>query len=283
MLLLAACTGPITPPPAITPSDSPGPGETPIGGPSPTPAPTPVPSPTPRPTSYRIRPGDNLIAVARHFGLSVAQIVHANPSIKDPNTIQAGAVIVIPPRTSPTGLPRFASLADPSNDLVDATGFPTAGQSYADILHFETSFDAQNLVMEILLINSPPPIDPSVETVTYTINIDTDGDNEPDYTVVYSNALPGQPGYAASLEDRKAGSEQAGAAFPGTVKVLAKTIQLTVTRAAVGDPAQFALAAGAERRFFPGGPGDSEAEDSIDLDPNQQWPHPNPRWLEIGL
>jgi LysM repeat protein len=283
MLLLAACTGPITPPPAITASDSPAASETPGGGVFFTPTPPPVPTPTPRPTSYRIRPGDNLIAVARRFGLSVAQIVHANPSIKDPNAIQAGAVIVIPQRTSPTGLPRFASLTDPSDDMVDATGFPTVGQSYADILHFETGFDSRNLVMEILLINSPPPTDPSVETVTYTINIDTDGDDEPDFTVVYSNALPGQLGYAASLQDRKAGSELTGSAFPGSVTVLSKTIRLTVTRAAVGDPAQFALAAAAERRFFPGGAGDSEAEDSIDLDPNQQWPHPNPRWLEIGL
>jgi LysM repeat protein len=280
-LMLAACAGPIAPPPSIAAPETATPSASAVTATPGATAPV-LPTATPRPTTYRIRSRDTLIAIARSFGLTVAQIVHANPSISDPNAIKAGAVIVIPSRQAPTGLPLSASLSDPSNDLVDATGFATFGQSYADILHFEAGIGSQSLVMEILLIGSPPPTDPSVETVTYTVNIDTDGDDEPDFTVVYGNALPGQAGYAASLQDRKQGVELAGAEFPGTVSVLSKTVRLTVPRAAFGDPAQYALALAAERQFFPGGPGDSETEGSIDLDPNQQWPHPNARWLEIG-
>jgi len=284
-LVMAACAGPITPPATITAQQTPAPGESAsesLGFPFATPTPVPVPTATPRPTTYRIRPGENLITIAKRFGLTLAQLLHANPSITDPNSIQAGAVIAIPARDAPTGLPLSASMTDPSNDLVDPSGFATFGQSYADILHFEAAIESQNLVMEILLINGPPPTDPSVETVTYTINIDTDSDGQPDFTVLYSNTIAGQVGYAASLQDRKQGVELAGPSFPGTATVLSSTVKVTVPRAAFGDPAEYALAAVAERSFFPGGPGDSETEASIDLDPNQQWPHPNAEWLEIG-
>jgi LysM repeat protein len=285
-LVLTACAGPIAPPPTVATPETSAPsgsaGES-AGNPFASPTPLPAPTPTPRPRAYRIRSGENLITIAKRFGLSVAQLLHANPSISDPDSIRAGAVIVIPPRTASTGLPLSASMADPANDLVDQSGFATFGQSYADILHFEAAVGSRDLVMEILLINGPPPTDPSFETVTYTINVDTDGDGQPDYSVIYSNALAGQVGYAASLKDQKVGVELAGPSFPGVARVLSKTIQLTVPRVALGDPAQYALAAVAERAFLPGGPGDSETEGSIDLDPNQQWPHPNARWLEIGL
>jgi LysM repeat protein len=282
---MAACTGPIAPPQTITAMETPVPGTTAgESGPAPfaTPTAAPVPTATPRPTTYRIRPGDSLIAIARRFGLTLGQLLNANPTITDANSIQAGAVLMIPSRDAPTGLPHEANMVDPANDLVDLSGFATFGQGYADILHFEAGVDAQNLVFEILFINGPPPTDPSVETVTYTINIDTDGDGEPDYTVVYSNALPGQVGYAASLRDRKLGVELVGSAFPGSAVVLSKTVQVKLPRSALGDPAQYSLAAAAERAFFPGEPGDSDTEASIDLDPNQQWPHPNAKWLEIG-
>jgi LysM repeat protein len=283
-LALGGCTGPITPPQTITAVETPlgtTAGESiPVSFGTPTPAP--LPTATPRPTTYRIRPGDNLITIARRFGLTLGQLLHANPTITDPDAIQAGAVLAIPAPDAPTGLPHEASLVDPANDLVDLSGFATFGQGYADILHFEAGVDAQNLVMEILLINGPPPTDPSVETVTYTINIDTDGDGEPDYTVVYSNALPGQVGYAASLRDRNLGVELVGSAFPGSAVVLSKTVQISLPRAALGDPAQYSLAAVAQRAFFPGEPGDSDTEASIDLDPNQQWPNSNAKWLDIG-
>ncbi len=284
-LAMAACTGPITPPQTITAVETPAPGastDASVPVPFATPTAVPVPTATPRPTSYRIRTGDSLIAIAKRFGLTLGQLLHANPTITDPNSIRAGAVLVIPARDAPTGLPHHASLVDPANDLVDLSGFSTFGQSYADILHFEAAVESQDLVMEILLINGPPTVDPSVETITYTINIDTDGDGEPDFAIVYGNNLPGQPGFAALLRDRKLGVELVGSAFPGTAAVVSKTVRVTVLRTALGDPAQYSLAAAVEREFFPGGPGDSDTEASIDLDPNQQWPHPNAKWLEIG-
>jgi hypothetical protein len=37
-----------------------------------------------------------------------------------------------------------------------------------------------------------------------------------------------------------------------------------------------------EREYRPDGPNDPEPETSSDQSPDQQWPRPNARWLEIG-
>jgi len=57
-----------------------------------------VPTPTaaPTPTTYTIAKGDNLLKIAKKFGVTQAQIRTANPQIKDPNKIKIGDVIVIP-------------------------------------------------------------------------------------------------------------------------------------------------------------------------------------------
>lgn len=75
-------------------------------------------------TPYKIAYGDTLGAIASKNGLSVQDIVAANPTIKDPNRISAGASLVIPtkapvvaapvvetPTTSPTGGKTIASAA----------------------------------------------------------------------------------------------------------------------------------------------------------------------------
>jgi len=75
---------------------------TPVGGASATPVrtqppatATPLPAATPQ--TYTIRPGDSLFGIASRFGLTVEQLLAANPQITNPNLIQAGQVIVIPP------------------------------------------------------------------------------------------------------------------------------------------------------------------------------------------
>jgi LysM repeat protein len=65
-------------------------------------------------TSYKIAYGDTLGGIASKNGLSVQDIVAANPTIKDPNKISAGTSLVIPtkapataatPATTPTTAP----------------------------------------------------------------------------------------------------------------------------------------------------------------------------------
>jgi LysM repeat protein len=55
---------------------------------------TPVAAATP--VTYTIVAGDNLSKIAKRFGVTQAQILSANPKIKDPNKIAVGQVIVIP-------------------------------------------------------------------------------------------------------------------------------------------------------------------------------------------
>ncbi len=61
---------------------------------TPPPTATPVPQETPR--TYTIRSGDSLFAVGLEFGVTVDQLLAANPQITDPNLIAVGQVIVIP-------------------------------------------------------------------------------------------------------------------------------------------------------------------------------------------
>ncbi|MCC5841756.1 MAG: LysM peptidoglycan-binding domain-containing protein [Opitutales bacterium] len=47
-------------------------------------------------TTYRIQGGDTLLVVARRFGVSLQQVLDANPGV-NPNRLQIGQEIVIPP------------------------------------------------------------------------------------------------------------------------------------------------------------------------------------------
>jgi len=71
----------------------------------PTAAPTAAPSqgPVASPHLYKIKTGDSLAKIANKFGLTVQQILDANPNITNPNNIFVGQIIVIPP--PPAGSP----------------------------------------------------------------------------------------------------------------------------------------------------------------------------------
>jgi LysM repeat protein len=75
-------------------------GSSPSASPSGPPAATASASPTapPAPTQqvYVIKTGDTLSKVARKFGLTLDELLAANPQIKDPNKIGLGQEIVIP-------------------------------------------------------------------------------------------------------------------------------------------------------------------------------------------
>ncbi len=61
-----------------------------------TPEPTPTPTVTPTPILYTIQPGDNLLAIAGRYGVTVAALQSAN-GILDPRTLQVGQQLIIPP------------------------------------------------------------------------------------------------------------------------------------------------------------------------------------------
>lgn len=58
--------------------------------------PTAEPTPAATPRLYRIKSGDTLAKIARRNGITVADILAANPEISDPNQIQVGRFIIIP-------------------------------------------------------------------------------------------------------------------------------------------------------------------------------------------
>jgi LysM repeat protein len=78
-----------------------------------TPAPTATPTPTPTPIIYIVQVGDNLLGIARQYGVTVEALQEAN-AITDPRLLQIGQELVIPreeeglanqPTPTPTPLP----------------------------------------------------------------------------------------------------------------------------------------------------------------------------------
>ena len=56
-------------------------------------------------STYKIKPGDNLTKIAKANGTTVDAIMKANPQIKDPNKIQAGASLTLPGGAQGSGQP----------------------------------------------------------------------------------------------------------------------------------------------------------------------------------
>jgi LysM repeat protein len=273
VLLAVALAGCVTmaPPPA-----------TPV--PTPTPLVTPVPEPDPTSQSYRIRSGDTLLSIAQRFGLTLGQLMAANPSISDPNRIRVGQVLVIPPPGAPDTGPRSAKFVDASDDAYDAAGEEVSTPGYADITSSSAELvDARRIRVDLVLVSAPPDrMDPAVEAIRYVAVVDVDSDGQPDYRLLYANDVEDQTGFVGALLDRRSGRVRAGADFPGQVSVQGRRVTFTVRRQALGSPRSFALAVSVERDYRPGGAGDPEQEMSTDLSPDQQWPRPNARWLEVG-
>jgi LysM repeat protein len=61
------------------------------------PDPTAQPTPAASPVLYRIRSGDTLAKIARRNGITVPELLAANPQITNPDHVEVGQIIVIPP------------------------------------------------------------------------------------------------------------------------------------------------------------------------------------------
>ncbi len=66
------------------------------GSAGPTIAPSPTPVPTPAQVVHVVKAGDTVSGIATEYGVTVDQILAANPQIKNPNSINVGDEIVIP-------------------------------------------------------------------------------------------------------------------------------------------------------------------------------------------
>ncbi len=62
----------------------------------PTVEPSPTPVPTPEQVVHTVKSGETLSKIAAQYGVTVDQVLEANPTIKDPNKIAVGDQIVIP-------------------------------------------------------------------------------------------------------------------------------------------------------------------------------------------
>ncbi len=98
--------------------------------PTPTIAATEMPIPSPTPSTYTIKRGDTLLEIARRSGISLAELLAANPGIA-PEALSVGQVIQIPAPRAPNSLPPPAAA-----DLGQAAcypvwrGFPSGGGGY---------------------------------------------------------------------------------------------------------------------------------------------------------
>lgn len=64
------------------------------------PEPDPKPEPDPSVVTYTVQSGDSMSGIAKKVGVSLDELVKANPQISNPNIIYAGQVLVIPGKDS---------------------------------------------------------------------------------------------------------------------------------------------------------------------------------------
>ena len=85
--------------------------------------------------TYTVRPGDTLSKIAMRNGVTVAQLMQANPQIKDPNKIKVGDVINVPRRhTQQRTLNRFQPLRFLHPHRAPAPAIGALGKAIADEL-----------------------------------------------------------------------------------------------------------------------------------------------------
>jgi LysM repeat protein len=102
-LIVAACGGGATPTPAPSPSATPAPTDIFSATPVPSEAASLVPEASAAPstpaggTTYTVKANDTMWAISIKFGVTLAALKAANPTV-DPATLRIGSVLIIPPK-----------------------------------------------------------------------------------------------------------------------------------------------------------------------------------------
>ena len=100
-LAIAACGGGAAPTPSASPSKSPAPSQVITQSPAPSEAASPVPEVSAAPSTpagtrtYKVKAGDQMIPIAKKFGVTLAALQAANPKV-NPNKMQIGTILIIP-------------------------------------------------------------------------------------------------------------------------------------------------------------------------------------------
>jgi len=142
----------------VTPTGTPYVGEIQLTqNPQPTPTPNPaIVLPTPRSEilSYTVQAGDTLRKIARQYQVSISRISEEN-EISNPNLIDVGQVLLIPPPSFEDVAPDFKIIPDselvysPSNGYFDVAAFVNAQNGYLST-YFDTIDGASMTGAEIL-------------------------------------------------------------------------------------------------------------------------------------
>ena len=80
----------------------------------------PTPPPLPTPTTYTVVAGDTLSGIASRYGLTISQLMKANPQIKNENQLSIGEQLTIPVKPSLAG----GGGAAPSSALPGSSAAP---------------------------------------------------------------------------------------------------------------------------------------------------------------
>ena len=233
---------------------------------SPTPSPTPTASPTPSPTPSRRQT--------------------STPSPTPTPTARAT------PRPTPTPRPRVtptaspapstvASITDPRSDLEDEEGRATSGPGYADIVQVSVKSEGEDWLLSIFVAEDIVWRDPFYEPLYYGFWLDTNRDEEPDYTVSLENGSERGEwiGSLFSFDDLYTYSEDE---FPGTATPIGKSAVIRLEADAIGDPALLFAAAHMERQRWLDPVNDPfERDETYDLAPDIQYPEEDPEWIVV--
>ncbi|WP_207706885.1 SafA/ExsA family spore coat assembly protein [Alkaliphilus pronyensis] len=60
-------------------------------------------------TIYTVRPGDTMFRIANEYGISLQQLIEANPQVQNPNIITPGQKICVPSKIVPPPPPEFCT------------------------------------------------------------------------------------------------------------------------------------------------------------------------------
>jgi LysM repeat protein len=102
-LIVAACGGGATPTPEPSPSVTPAPSDIFAQTPVPTEVASPAPEASveattpPGGTTYKVKAGDTMWAISQKYGITVAALKAANPTV-DPTKMRIGSILNIPPK-----------------------------------------------------------------------------------------------------------------------------------------------------------------------------------------
>jgi hypothetical protein len=150
---------------------------------------------------------------------------------------------VTPPQAS-RGIPPGSSAAISSEEPVPSTvggGVPP----YLDIIGLRARTSDDRLLLDLTLAGDLPTGSPGVGVVAYRFNLDTNGDDQPDYRVGLEWAPGG--GYVPVLESIVPPKRLIGPAFPGTASFAGSRIAVTVTLDALGCPSTIGVRGRAEQ------------------------------------